>query len=363
MAFRGVLRHESHRLPGMGQVPAPPAVAAVHERHFEMAYEPRQPPPRCTADQPAHVCNNDVHVNILHGDISPRTKTALHSMPKIWGRLECPQPVRAHEKTSTNYGKIDHMQFKRETSGAASVRRSETLTEADCLQAQFEIGDEVTFPAKDDTRMIGIIEKLNRKTATVRCRTERWRVPYALLEPNGGQRREGRYERLLDVAQEAGELMDKHGLKSWNFRFSSARRAIGLCKEKEKIIQLGRHHAANDPPEQVTDTILHEIAHALAGAAAGHGPSWCNVAKRIGATPRATEAGDPMHDQEVKNGFNPGAKVSFRSGSRSYLTGVVVKLNRKTARVSCGDRMLLVPYGCIAEAQPDAESAHRPGRE
>ena len=47
-----------------------------------------------------------------------------------------------------------------------------------------------------------------------------------------------------------------------------------LCKEKEKVIQLGRHHAANDPPEQVTDTILHEIAHALAGTAAGHGPAW-----------------------------------------------------------------------------------------
>ena len=231
------------------------------------------------------------------------------------------------------------------------------MTEADRIQAHFEIGDEVTFAANSGMRLTGIIDKFNRKTATVRHGVERWRVPYALLEPHGGQRREGRHERLLEVAQEARELMHKHGLDGWTFRFSAARRTIGLCKEKGKIIQLGRHHAANDPREQVTDTILHEIAHALAGAAAGHGPVWRNVAKRVGAAPRASKASDPAHDQAVKNRLTPGTTVSFRSGVGSPLTGVVVKLNRKTARISCGDRMLLVPYGCIVEAQPGDDSA------
>ena len=142
--------------------------------------------------------------------------------------------------------------------------------------------------------MTGIVEKLNQRTATVRQGPQLWRVPYALLEPRNGQRRNGRGERLLEVAREARELMHRHGLGGWTFRFSAARRTIGLCKEKEKVIQLGRHHAADDPPAQVTDTILHEIAHALAGNAAGHGPAWRNTAKRIGALPRASKAVDPV---------------------------------------------------------------------
>lgn len=224
------------------------------------------------------------------------------------------------------------------------------MTEADYLQTQFEIGDEVTFAASSGARTTGTIEKFNRQTATVRHAAQRWRVPYALLEPGGGQRRKGRRERLLDVAREARELMDKHGLDGWTFRFSAARQMIGLCKEQDRIIQLGRHHAANDPREQVTDTILHEIAHALAGAAVGHGPIWRNTAKRIGATPRASKASDPAHDQAVRNRLHPGATVTFRYHGESSRTGTVVKLNRKTARVFCGGCMLLVPYGCIARA-------------
>ena len=233
------------------------------------------------------------------------------------------------------------------------------MTEADLIQAQFDIGDAVTFPAKGEARAVGTIMKLNQRTATVRQGPEVWRVPYTLLELQNGQRPNGRAERLLEVAGQARELMDRHGLKEWTFRFSAARRTIGLCKEKEKVIQLGRHHAANDPPEQVTDTILHEIAHALAGTAAGHGPAWRKAALSIGATPRASKAVDPAKDEAIRNSIRPGTTISFRSGS-SVLSGTVVKLNRKTARVSCGGRLLLVPYGCVVEAPSKGELETRP---
>ena len=161
------------------------------------------------------------------------------------------------------------------------------MTETDLIQANFELGEAVTFPIRVGLKAAGTIEKLNQKTATVRQGSERWRVPYALLESRNEQPRNSRVERLLAVAREALQLMDRHGLTDWTIRFSAARRTIGLCKEKERFIQLGRHHAANDPPEQVTDTILHEIAHALAETAAGHGPAWRKIALEIGATPRA----------------------------------------------------------------------------
>ena len=236
------------------------------------------------------------------------------------------------------------------------------MTEADLIQARFDIGDAVTFREPNGTNAGGFIEKLNPRTATVRQGLVSWRVPYALLALPNGELRNGRVERLGEVAREARDLMDRHGLTDWTFRFSAARRTIGLCMEKERVIQLGRHHAANDPPLQVTDTILHEIAHALAGTAARHGPAWRRIALSIGATPKASKATDPAKDEAIRNGLHPGATVGFRTVNGSVLRGTVVKLNRKTARITCGNRTLLVPYGCMVETPEDGERSARPER-
>ena len=126
-----------------------------------------------------------------------------------------------------------------------------------------------------------------------------------------------------------------------------------MCKEKEKVIQLGRHHAVNDLPVQVTDTILHEIAHALVGTAARHGPDWRKAALSIGATPQASKAVDPVKDEAVREGLSIGTTIRLRTANGSVLKGTVVKLNRKTARVSCGNRTLLVPYGCVMSTPAD----------
>ena len=230
------------------------------------------------------------------------------------------------------------------------------MTEADLIQAQIDVGDAVTFRERSGAKAVGFIEKLNLRTATVRQGLNSWRVPYALIELPNAERRTGRVERLQEVAGEARDLMDRHGLTDWTFCFSASRRTIGSCKEKDKVIQIGRQHAANDPPVQVTDTILHEIAHALAGTAAGHGPAWRRIAQQIGATPRASKAVDPARDEAIRNGLRTGATTGFRTGNGRVLRGTVVKLNRKTARVACGDRMLLVPYGCIVEGAANDES-------
>ena len=51
--------------------------------------------------------------------------------------------------------------------------------------------------------------------------------------------------------------------------------------------RIGRGHALEGNEEEIRDTVLHEIAHAIAGPEAGHGPLWKATARRIGATPRA----------------------------------------------------------------------------
>jgi predicted SprT family Zn-dependent metalloprotease len=83
----------------------------------------------------------------------------------------------------------------------------------------------------------------------------------------------------------ANELMDEHGLWGWTFTFDNAKSRFGVCRFGTQTISLSRPLTEINDEEQVRDTILHEIAHALAGHEAGHGPRWRRVAASIGARP------------------------------------------------------------------------------
>lgn len=157
-------------------------------------------------------------------------------------------------------------------------------------QIYFEVADPVRFYSPDTGMVNGIVVKLNPKRASVWCDTENWAVPYGMLHhecKSTAKDRRARGDRLRKVAVQARTLMDRHGLEDWTLLFSPARRTLGQCDSRRKRILLSRHHAVMDPPMLVTDTILHEIAHALAGHEAGHGPAWKAIARRVGATPKS----------------------------------------------------------------------------
>ncbi|HEX8520906.1 MAG TPA: SprT-like domain-containing protein [Tepidisphaeraceae bacterium] len=109
-------------------------------------------------------------------------------------------------------------------------------------------------------------------------------------------------------------LMGKHGLvdQGWQFRWNNNARRAGVCRIKrtrltapvalvvghsvadaiehkleKKYIELSRFWTKHHEKEMVLETILHEIAHALAGPEAHHGPVWKRIARGIGATPRS----------------------------------------------------------------------------
>ncbi|MDE0095004.1 MAG: hypothetical protein OXS40_01295, partial [Gammaproteobacteria bacterium] len=177
------------------------------------------------------------------------------------------------------------------------------------VQVFFEIGDQVCFSTSDGGRMAGTLEKMNPKRAGVWCGADNWNsrdhwlVPYAGLEhrcKSTAEERRPRVARLREVAIEARCLMDHHGLEEWTLGFIAARGKLGECRPFARRIGLSRHHAVTGAPEQVTDTILHEIAHALAGPLVGHGPTWKAIAQRIGATPRSVVHGcdRTSHDQD-----------------------------------------------------------------
>ena len=93
----------------------------------------------------------------------------------------------------------------------------------------------------------------------------------------------------------ARELMDKHNLSGWGFQFTNAKRILGQCNHTHRVIKLSAPLARLNNDEVVTDTILHEIAHALAGHSAGHGARWQTICREIGALPnRCADAQDTI---------------------------------------------------------------------
>jgi hypothetical protein len=94
---------------------------------------------------------------------------------------------------------------------------------------------------------------------------------------------------LKELEDIANREMMKHGLHDWTFGLADTKRQLGVCKYRTKRIEIAEYYALNSSPQTVLDTLLHEIAHAIAGPAARHGPVWKAVAVRLGATPRACD--------------------------------------------------------------------------
>ena len=90
----------------------------------------------------------------------------------------------------------------------------------------------------------------------------------------------------------ARDLMKAHGLDGWSFQWSNAKRCAGVCRYKSRVIRLSRPIAELWGADRMRDTVLHEIAHALAGYGAAHGPEWQAVCVRIGARPERCYAVD-----------------------------------------------------------------------
>ncbi|WP_375400939.1 SprT-like domain-containing protein [uncultured Amnibacterium sp.] len=105
---------------------------------------------------------------------------------------------------------------------------------------------------------------------------------------------------LHEVSDIAQELLAAHlSPGGWTFGFDQARRRAGACDYAKRRITVSRHLAAGFSADDARQVLLHEIAHAIAGHTAAHGPRWKAVAARLGYT------GDRVWRGEVQTDAAP----------------------------------------------------------
>ncbi|ACQ78477.1 protein of unknown function SprT [Beutenbergia cavernae DSM 12333] len=83
-------------------------------------------------------------------------------------------------------------------------------------------------------------------------------------------------------------LMRQHGLGRWKLTFDRAKVRAGQCRFDRHEISLSRPLTLLHDEAEVTETVLHEIAHALVGPSHHHDDVWKAKARALGARGETT---------------------------------------------------------------------------
>lgn len=90
------------------------------------------------------------------------------------------------------------------------------------------------------------------------------------------------------IVAETTALLDEFLLTGWTAKVSGLlTRAYGVCDYRRREVRISAGLAERNPASQTRDTIAHEVAHAIAGPGAKHGPAWKQACRQTGATPKA----------------------------------------------------------------------------
>jgi predicted SprT family Zn-dependent metalloprotease len=149
---------------------------------------------------------------------------------------------------------------------------------------------------------------------------------------------------LAEAHAEARALMTRYGLVNWSFVFDNAKTRAGVCRETRRQIGLSRVLTELHTADEVRDTILHEVAHALVGVAHGHDATWRATARLIGcsgmrcvpeesARPPAPWVGRCPLGHEVSRHRRPTRVQSCARCSRSFDPSCLIEWRHRGRRV------------------------------
>ncbi len=157
------------------------------------------------------------------------------------------------------------------------------------IRLAFNIGDSVCFLGDEGKREFGFIQRLNHQTARIHTEARAFKIPYALLEKEGGEEKARKNrQRLEAIAIYADSQLEKFGLSSWRFCYDLTTKRSGLCSYGDKVISMSEQFCLRLNREEIEDTLLHEVAHALVGQKHGHNAIWIAKALEIGCSGKRT---------------------------------------------------------------------------
>jgi predicted SprT family Zn-dependent metalloprotease len=216
---------------------------------------------------------------------------------------------------------------------------------------QFNPGDKISF-ALHGTLVHGTLVRLNPARGHVAADDGReYRVPYALLtrrENNPPIAVVGRnHHELQAITQWAKAVLAHHQLGQWSFQFDHATKRAGCCHYTAHLISLSTEFAKRAPDEEVRDTILHEIAHALVGKAHHHDAVWRAKALAIGCSGRR------CHDLQ----FTPPRYLV--TCERGCWVGTAERRRRGMVCTRCRGKIMYLTYTEERWNSERAKSSHR----
>ena len=169
----------------------------------------------------------------------------------------------------------------------------------------FAPGQEVSFVERGTKREYqGIIVDMKPKAADVLINNEGTAsVAYSKLKAVTSsdssitwQKTQRLFSKYVDMFSDKSNWPNRYTpplrmpkLEDYELRYHFGyRQVLGLCSYKNRVISLSVPYMQIVPANLVEDTILHEIAHAMVGPEAGHGPIWKKMAEYVGCKPSAT---------------------------------------------------------------------------
>jgi SprT protein len=147
-------------------------------------------------------------------------------------------------------------------------------------------------------------------------------------------------QQTLTLQQQLQDMFNalriKHPImRAYKLEWSNGKRRLGYCNPYYKIVSVSMHHVRGSEDNEVIDTLLHEVAHAIAEERAkargvrikSHGFEWRNACREVGAKPErlkhnAYTIAKPQSKYTTK--CNACGKVSFMNrwnGVRKYSCG------------------------------------------
>lgn len=162
----------------------------------------------------------------------------------------------------------------------------------DTERSGWRIGDrvrvraEISVPGFSEGAIVGFGTE-RAQVSDVRGR--RWSIPYGALDPR--RKRSGDATRVRKVHGFANGLLGKQAdrLGDWRFALDDGQRRAGACFPLRRLVTVSRQFALEARWDEVRDTVIHEVAHALTPGN-NHGPAWRAAARELGGSARRTHS-------------------------------------------------------------------------